>query len=741
MADDLPDAPWASAPADLPDAPWATAPVEGKAALVAEGRKRVQESMKAPREYIEVPVYDAMGNATGATEKVMKPSLADPIGRGALSMVPFGGDLAMIGKGQMPGSDEYAQEKERALGEEEAAKAAYPTPYKVGQAGSLTAQMYALRGLPLPGAAWGTKALPEAATLGQRAAALAQRTAGGAAGGATVGGITGLGEGTGMDRLKGAAIGTAAGGVLGGATVPLAEGIGAAAGAVYDKFGRPLIDRARAAMSSEGARNVAMEKVAGTLGEGMGMTHPEFQAAITAGEPAMIGDVGTQTTRNLARTAANISPEAQQTLETPLRSRYQTQADRVRSDLETYLPDNPDYAATIENLQSDAREANRPAYNRAYAQGSSGVFNEELYALAQAPQVRKAMQEANEIAKNQSAYGETKGNIVSPFDFDKSGNLIARPGMSASDANLAYWDMVQRRLKGPITGLKQTDLDAANRLKDLHGNLLTALDDAVPAFKTARQSAAEGFGATDAYEAGIKFSKVTDPKKLSELKALIPGFSAPEQELFQRGYLFDKLGKIDRTKDNTNIINQAFMGSSPVERGKIASALDPEAAAALETRLRSEEAYDQLNKAVTSGSTTARQQMQKDIMQYGIATGAGTAIGGLEDQKTLGGVAGMLLKAGKGRVDARIANEVAKVLISRDPAILSKLMQMAGREPQVVQLLRTVQNQPGVIKQIADQMKSSGFDYSKVRGVAAGLEGAPDQSTEAPPLTIHRGQQ
>lgn len=174
-------------------------------ALREEGAAAVKKSMAAEPEYIEVPSYDAMGIPTGYTERVIKGNKADPIGRGAMSVLPFGEDLGAWarstgGLGVPPSGRTFSEEKEMMQGEKEAAKAAYPTPFTVGQAAGIVPQMY----LPFGLAARGTTALG--------------RTALGAAEGAGYGALTGLGEGiTPEERLQSAKMGALTGGVLGGA--------------------------------------------------------------------------------------------------------------------------------------------------------------------------------------------------------------------------------------------------------------------------------------------------------------------------------------------------------------------------------------------------------------------------------------------------------------------------------------------------------------------------------------------
>jgi hypothetical protein len=173
-------------------------------ALREEGAASVKESMKAPPEYIEVPAMGPDGTPTGYTEKVLKPSKADPIGRGALSVLPFGEDIGAYarstgGFGIPPSGRTMSEEKDVMQGEKEAAKEAYATPFMVGQAAGIVPQLY----LPFGLAGRGTTALG--------------KTALGAAEGAGYGAVTGFGEGSTLEeRLQAAKSGALVGGTVSG---------------------------------------------------------------------------------------------------------------------------------------------------------------------------------------------------------------------------------------------------------------------------------------------------------------------------------------------------------------------------------------------------------------------------------------------------------------------------------------------------------------------------------------------
>ena len=184
---------------DAPDVQTAAGAFQSeRQQLQAQGAASVQKSMSAEPEYVEVPILSPDGSFTGETEKVLKPSNADPIGRAVMNIFPFGEDLGALSRSMSSGRT-LAQEKMMMEGERAAAQQAYPGAYRLGQAAGIVPQLY----IPMGLAAKGTSMLG--------------RTALGAAEGALYGGVTGLGEGvTAEERLHGAKTGATVGGLLGG---------------------------------------------------------------------------------------------------------------------------------------------------------------------------------------------------------------------------------------------------------------------------------------------------------------------------------------------------------------------------------------------------------------------------------------------------------------------------------------------------------------------------------------------
>ena len=512
---------------------------------------------------------------------------------------------------------------------------------------------------------------------------IGKRMVGGAAGAGTVGGLTGLGEGTtAEERLGAGARGLAFGTALGGAAPAVVSGLGAAGRVIGDRFIAPL----RGLVSPTQATKIAEEKAARALAASPeGILQPEFQSLLRAGEPVMIADVGGEPVKALARSAANVSSEARETLNREITERFGQQAARVEDDIAKFFPSRPDYADDITALKLAARAENAPAYKRAYAQGASNVFNSKIWDLTKSDGVKKAMMEADKLA-NDLAIAEGRPLVANPFMFDKAGNLIAKPGAKATDVNLPYMDAVKQNLDDQVNALFDKKQNKAGiALGKIRDQFRDELDTLVPSYKIARGTAAKWFGeAENGYEAGINFARFTDPRKISEAFKEYKALTPSERELFARGYTFSLLNKVGKVPDSQSLARKSFMGTSPVERAKNLLALGPERTAALEARVRIESIMDRIRNEVQGGSTTARQ-----LAEYGLAGGAGAAYAGSFYSPEA--LAGLALRAGKGQADARVAKEVAKLLTSKDPDVLAKLTAMAVKEPKTIPVLRALE--------------------------------------------------
>jgi hypothetical protein len=534
------------------------------------------------------------------------------------------------------------------------------------------------------GAIGGALALPIG--VGAQAATLPGRMAAGAATGAALGGVAGVGSGEGAaDSLARGAIGAAGGGVLGAAAPALIEGAILGGRAVAT----PVANAVRGIRDPEGeaARRVAValeRDTAADPGAVSRLTPAELAASNQSGGPATVMDLGGETTRALARSAANTSPEGRGVLNRAIDDRFEGQTERVNN----WLRDTfhyPDADAQQQAIQSVARNVNRPAYARAYQEGDRAIMSPELDRLMGSPAVVEAMRRASTSGKDR-AITEGLGAMRQGVTVENGVVQFQRgPNGAPTYPNLAFWDAAKRELDDAANAAaRRGENGQAGVLRDLSRQLRGELDNEVPSYQGARAGAAQFFGAENALEAGQNF--VSRNASAPEARRALAAMSPQERQLFQDGFVSKYIDTLNQTGDRRTILNK--VAESPAAREKLRIALGPQRADQLEAGLRVEGIMDLARGAVQGNSTTARQ-----LAELGLAGGAGALGNGL-DFNTVHPSALMTAALvygaarGKGRINENVARQVANLLTSRDPAVVSRGMRMVANNQTLLGSLR-----------------------------------------------------
>lgn len=515
-------------------------------------------------------------------------------------------------------------------------------------------------GTTLAGNIGGAVMLPGGAML--QAATMPARMARGAMAGSLYGGVSGAGEGeTAEERLSKGTSGGLVGAGVGAVAPPLVSGLAGGLGALV----RPVTSTIRGAVNpeAEAARRVT-SAITRDLGAEPGAAARQAQigAAGRAGAPTANVDLGGETTRALARSAANTSPEARASLQALADTRFEGQSDRASTFIRR-LVGGTDSQATREALETQARAVNNPAYQRAYrAPSAQSLWDEGFEQISQAPEVQAAIRKVLPQAASQAArQGFTP--IRNPFVLDPaSGRMVlrAQPDGSMARPNLEFWDRVKRELDRG---------DFASR--DWSRVLRSRLDELIPDYQVARQGAARFFGAENALEAGENY--VRSPMSAREGARLVAQFTPQERELFRQGFASRLIDDINNTRDRVNVLNR--IGQSPEARNKLRIVLGNDGYRRIESFLTVEQVMDRVRQAVTGNSTTARQLVELGLaggtLGYGQLTGDPGAL-------TNAAVVYGLLR-GQRAVDQRVARRVADMLTSNDPNVLSRGVQLVAR--------------------------------------------------------------
>lgn len=536
----------------------------------------------------------------------------------------------------------------------------------------------------------GAVALPIGAAAG--AATLPGRMAAGAGVGAALGGAAGAGEGVGAaDTMSRAAMGAGVGGVVGSAAPVVLAGL-AAAGRGIARATEPLRNAVRGFRDpeEEAGRRVTSSIVRDYRNADPGLSGAEFRGAQAAGQPAMVMDLGGEGTRALARSAANTAPEGRAVLNRAIDDRFEGQSGRLEGwfNQTFHYPNAHAQQQAIDQLE---RTVNRTGYERAYRIGDRDIMTPELGRLLGAPAVADAMRSAVERGQNR-AIVQGMG-AFNPRVTVENGVVRFNRGANGAPAypNLQLWDYTYRELRDSAqAAFRGGRNEEGGAMQSLAQGLRNELDAAVPAFGQARGVAASFFRAENALEAGQNF--VSQNFGNREARAAIAEMRPLERQLFQDGFVSRYVENIRNSPDRRNILNQ--IANSPAQREKIEIALGPQRTRDLETFLRVEGAMDAARGAVQGNSTTARQ-----LIEAGLAGGVGygATTGDWNPQSVftaafVGGLARGAASRVNNSIDQRVARRVADMLVSPDPAILHRGMNLVARQPRYLEALRNADN-------------------------------------------------
>jgi hypothetical protein len=524
----------------------------------------------------------------------------------------------------------------------------------------------------LAGNVAGAVVLPVGAGAG--AATLPGRMAAGAGVGAMLGGASGVGEGEGLvDSASRGAVGTVAGGMLGGAAPAVIEGAVQGARALAT----PVANAWRGIQNpeAEAARRVAtgiQRDIQVDPNAVSRLTPQEFAASAQSGGPATVMDLGGETTRALARSAANTSPEGRAELGRTINDRFEGQSDRVTGWLRNtfHFPDAEAQSAAIDQV---SRTVNKPAYAKAYHEGRSGIWDAELSELSQAPVVKDAVGAAIKQAQNKSASGP-----LNQATLDRWSN--------GGKPTLEFWDLVKRQIDQEINVAKKAGRrEDVGTLTEVKNTIVKKLDDAVPSYSQARAGASHFFGAQDALEAGQKF--VSNSMSAAEARRGLSKMSPQERQLFQDGFVSEFIGALDKVGDRRSILNK--IADSPAAREKLNIALGPQKAAELEAGLRVEGIMDLARNAVQGNSTTARQLAELGLAGGTYGLGSGGDISNLHPSALMSAALVYGAAKGHGKINENVSRKVAELLTSSDPAKLLQGIRVVTKSQTMFNSLRS----------------------------------------------------
>jgi hypothetical protein len=532
---------------------------------------------------------------------------------------------------------EYDKELEGVRGRKQYNRETFPNASIAGDLGGAALMGGAANRLGL----LATSKLPAAASLGSKVFA-------GAKDSASLGFLYGAGAGEDFDdrMTKGAVTGAISAPV--GATIPvLGAGIRAGASVLKERFGN--------AVKTVTDPDLQASKLVARAAERDAAPALDSAAAARNGQQILNVDRGGETTRALARSAANQNPEARATLDRVTSDRFGSQNQRAVDLIDRLTGGAVDDVAYQQSIVDAARKANRPAYRKAYQYNFGDQFPREFDdIITRIP--ASAAANAKKIAKVEGRpFGEQLfANI------DEASDTVTFARMPS----IREWDSIQRGLRSATTSAyKSGNAEVANAYKGLHRELLDSMDKVNPLYKEARQGAAAFFGAEDAVEAGVKFVTMSQGK-VRQAMGVINKMNPTEREGFRTGFAAELRGKILEARDRSNVIDKIF--GTPAARDKIKLALGNSEYREFEKFVKVENKMDLMRNAL-GNSTTARQ-----LVELGLGAGAGAYTTGDWQGAVTGAILAKALRTAGSRINENVLKKVGDILVSDDPAKLQQ---------------------------------------------------------------------
>ncbi len=609
----------------------------------------------------------------------------ESVGRGALNFASGGFNDEIIGGAQtgfgLWGDYPKAIEHEREV--EKRAQDANPAAFFGGQIGGGVASIPAL---PLKA----VQALPLIGNIAKAVPWLG-RTVQGTTAGATNAALYGAGttEGGASDRLAGALQEAPMGALAGGAASTALDAMLAGGRAAYQK---PKAVYDAISNPTKAAQNrLAVGAQADMRSPQRGALTPadEFAAGVNQ-QPLMNVDRYGSNVRRITKNAKDISPDAENVIMGELGERFATQRARTEGIVRAVSPSRGVWA-TKDAIERAARAANRPAYKAAYEAGDRVVVSPKLEQLMSTPQVEDAIKDAIKTGKGR-AVADGFGGFNSPFSITQDGRIVRNKGPSGVPAypNIQFWDYTYRALRDQA--IASTKPSEKQMLTALYHQMSDELDRIVPEYAAARGGAATAFGARDAVDLGeMLFSGkgIGD----DQARAMLAKLPQAERALVEEAFTEGLVNKIRNITDGRDVVKA--ISNSPAAKARIELVLGPGKFREIEAGLAVERIMQASNKYM-GGSDTARNLLTNSALAVGGGT-AGYAYGGQSPQSAVAGAI-MALGTRKGvqigkqvvrHIDVQVANEIADLVTSTDPARIQRGLQIAARNDAIMDALRS----------------------------------------------------
>jgi hypothetical protein len=487
--------------------------------------------------------------------------------------------------------------------------------------------------------------------------------------GAAQGAATGAGgaEGDAYDRLVGGAIGTATGGVLAPATYLGMKGLG---NVVLD----PMIDFTRRKLGDRGAKIVETEVQ--RIQQQTGLEPDEIVGKIASGEimaenPNILG---------IVRAYASGGGDASRTIREALTRRPEALRNKTVEEISKELSagTEPNVLKKFAQSEVERTKARNDLYTSAYSQG--GVITEDmLTALTDAMQRSPSAYDL--INKLSQAQLKTKPF----FTMNDAGEVTFIRPPTIKDMEIA-----RRGLKADINRKYNTagEGDIAKELQPYEEKLRGLIDKAAPAVGQARSQAASDKVTSKAFNDGkLAFGKSPDQVQI-EFEKLVS--SSPEAVSAYRAGIMAQLRNKMSMGGRTSMM--ANLESAEAKEGQILRIIYPQDK--VEDILKLARVASQSQRAsskVTGGAATAETLLESKKIGMNISPEeVGAVFSG--DAFTTMRVVSKIVQKNAPNLSPEQKQQVARVLVSEDPALVSRALRDESGMAILQQRLQTIGN-------------------------------------------------
>lgn len=473
------------------------------------------------------------------------------------------------------------------------------------------------------GVASGGPLLKGAAAVPQLAGALRSfnsmpRWAQFATGGAAAGGLSGAGNAREGDVLEGAAIGGATGAVLGSTLPPVLKYGWKTADALFGTPVRAVVNALRTP-EEQGTRLLARALARDEVTPDM-----LRQTLNDMGPNAVVADAAGRNTLGLGDLAMTRPGLAQNQGTKFLEQRAQGAGGRVNTALQNALGVTSTNVDDMTQALHNKMRALSPQYEAAI-QGATVPTTKNLEILAQDPIVQSGIAAAKKIIQTDSTIFQLRGkgaidalikeldsiNTTLPQTVQAFGSRVPLVGTGSTEEvfrsapSLRAWDYVRRGLNDVIkdntdavTG-KMTPL--GGRVAQLQKELTAELDNAAPAYKTARAAYADPATGEKALNLGRQFMQEDAETTARRLADMTPA----EQQYFKAGAARKVQDMIGSRPDTGMSYADFLKRPTYVEKLKAAFGDDVAGFDAFMKQLRAEKTMGETHAALGKGTQTA----------------------------------------------------------------------------------------------------------------------------------------